>query len=367
MTALIVVGIFSSCDNSELPNPVGDVIKYYKGTQSPGDVWEWEINETTGKMTASWDYGTFDNTDDDISIEGDVEKLSSGYLKVTITNVTPASEEIPTNGTAWFYAMELPNMALVIKPEGAIKGDIIAMVAQGDATQMAGDYNYIITAPGNGVEFDPNTEESLGAVTMTPSVDGFDISGNAWSLDCYTGACSYESEIGGVPTAVVEENGNFKIYDTEDQSTVASGQYTEAGILMVDFGYGNGGVFALRQNDLTMDVFNGNQFNGIAYFPTRSGNDKTVPVALEIGENGMATGFAYSNIETNQFENESVVSIEFLGIDKGMVNGLIHHNDGTDTVLAGAVLSQGEKQILILSSTTSEEGNPPFVLIMTSK
>jgi hypothetical protein len=148
----------------------------YKGTQAPGDVWVWALDKEQGHMTASWDHGTFDDVTDDISIEGTFTTLPSGFLKVTITAAEPVSEEIPTDGTAWFYAMEVPGMAMVIKPEGSIKGDIIAMVPQGDCADIPGKYNYIISAPGDQSDFDPITQEAFGYFQAAESGADFDLS-----------------------------------------------------------------------------------------------------------------------------------------------------------------------------------------------
>ena len=152
---MLLAGLWmAGCSNNEessQPKPFVNpsVADVYKGTQSPGDVWTWNLDKEQKHMTASWDHGTFDNSADDVSIEGTFETLPSGFLKVTITKATPVTDEIKTDGTAWFYALEIPGMALVVKPEGSIKGDIIAMVSQGECADIPGTYNYIISAPGN--------------------------------------------------------------------------------------------------------------------------------------------------------------------------------------------------------------------------
>src|SRR5690606_12964156 len=154
---VLLAACSNSGENEVQPKPFVnlEVAEVYKGTQSPGDVWTWALDKEQGHMMATWDYGTFDDTSDDISIEGTFETLPSGFLKVTITKSVPESDEIPTDGSAWFYALEIPDMAMVIKPEGSIKGDIIAMVPQGDCASIPGTYNYIISAPGERSSYNP--------------------------------------------------------------------------------------------------------------------------------------------------------------------------------------------------------------------
>ncbi len=358
------IGFMLSCSDNSDPRPKADDIVYYKGTQSPGDVWEWSINRTNLTMTASWDAGTFDDINDDVSIEGEVEVFDSGFLKVTITAASGGTEVIPTDGTAFFYALEVPNTALIIKPEGSIKGDLISMVAQGDANNMAGDYNYVIIAPGNGANYNPTIEEAIGQVTIAPGVGGFDITGSAKSLDCYDGGnCTYSNSIGGVPTAIVEENGNFSIYE-ENGNTKAAGQFTDAGVLMVDFGYGNGGVFALEQNNIAKsDIFN-TVFNGIAYLP--AGDDKTLPVNVVFSGTGVGEGHPYTSIEENVINEVDGITMTVSSIENGLISGTVSHQSG-DTPFAGAILKEGDDYIMVISSTTNEVGNPPFILLLTTK
>jgi hypothetical protein len=278
----------------------------YKGTQSPGDVWTWALDKEQGHMVASWDHGTFDDVTDDISIEGTFETLPSGFLKVTITNAEPASEEIPTDGTAWFYALEIPGMTMVIKPEGSIKGDIIAMVPQGECADIPGTYNYIISAPGSGSSYSPITEEAFGYLEVKEQGSEFELSGYKWSLDCVNGgACTETGIINGIPMATCKGGGDVTI--TENGSTVASGQFTSGGTMMMDFGFGNGGAFALKANEnATKDVLMNNTYIGVAYMP-KNENDKTVPVKLSFIENDLGymvgTGNPFSNIERKSVRN----------------------------------------------------------------
>ncbi|KAA1245655.1 hypothetical protein [Aquimarina sp. RZ0] len=178
MLTLFLLAI--GCTNDDVfINPVED-ISTYRGTQSPGDVWQWQFNHTNNRMIAIWDVGTFDDTTDDIRIEVDFQILSSGFLKVNIDQVTPSSPEIPDDGTAFFYALEVDEMALMVKPEGSIKGDVIALVAVGDCSNTLNSYNYIVTAPGN-PSFDPITEEAFGSITINNGVIRFTTKNFAYS------------------------------------------------------------------------------------------------------------------------------------------------------------------------------------------
>jgi len=354
--------------DEETPFVNPEVAEVYTGTQSPGDVWTWSLDKEQGHMTANWDYGTFDDESDDITIEGTFETIPSGYLKVTITDTSPANEEIPTDGTAWFYALEIPNMAMIVKPEGSIKGDLIAMVAEGDCDAIEATYNYIISAPGNGEEFDPVTEEAFGYAEFTSNGNGFDISGYKFSLDCIDGACSDTGPIEDLPMATCDGGGALVISSNDE--TMAQGQFTNAGAMMMDFGYGNGGVFALKASEAaTKDAFLNNTYLGIAYIPSNN-DEKTVPVKADFFKNdldnmiGVATPF--TDIENNILDEEEGATILVDNVVNGRVYGTMNFNSGNSAQMAAALGVQGNDQILILSSYSPDEGNP-FILILAKQ
>lgn len=373
----MVAGLFvGSCstENENAPEPKPfvnpDVAEVYKGTQSPGDVWTWALDKEQGHMTASWDYGTFDDTSDDISIEGTFETLPSGFLKVTITKAEPASEEIPTDGTAWFYAMEIPGMAMVIKPEGSIKGDIIAMVPEGDCASIPGTYNYVISAPGERSTYDPITQEAFGYLEISEQGSELALSGYKFSLDCVDGGnCTDTGIINGIPMATCTGGGNVVI--TEEGNTVAEGQFTNAGAMMMDFGYGNGGVFALKAGAAaTKEALNDNTYFGIAYMP-KNNSGKTVPVKLSFFENELenmiGTGHPFTDIENDLLDNEEGVVVLVEDVVNGRVFGTMNFdNDVEVSKMAAALLVNGDDQILILTSYDEESLNP-FLLILAKQ
>jgi hypothetical protein len=369
---VLLAACSNSGENEVQPKPFVnlEVAEVYKGTQSPGDVWTWALDREQGHMTATWDYGTFDDTSDDISIEGTFETLPSGFLKVTITKSEPVSDEIPTDGTAWFYAMEIPGMAMVIKPEGSIKGDIIAMVPQGDCASIPGTYNYIISAPGERSTYNPITQEAFGYLEVAQQGSEFALSGYKFSLDCVDGGnCTDTGIINGIPMATCAGSGDVLI--TDGGETVAQGQFTNAGAMMMDFGYGNGGVFALKAGaNATKQALNNNTYFGIAYMP-KNNNDKTVPVKLSFFENELdnmiGTGHPFTDIENDLLDEEEGAVVIVDDVVNGRVFGTMNFNEDNETSqMAAALLINGNDHILILTSY-DEENQDPFILILAKK
>jgi len=364
-----------SDENDQDPQPATpfvdpEIAEVYKGTQSPGDVWTWALDKDQGHMTASWDYGTFDDASDDINIEGTFITLPSGFLKVTITKAEPATDEIPTDGSAWFYALEIPGMAMVIKPEGTIKGDIIAMVPQGDCADVPGTYNYVISAPGERSDYDPITQEAFGYLEVTNSGSDFALTGYKWSLDCVNGGnCTDTGIINGIPMATCKGGGDVVI--TDGGETIASGQFTGGGTMMMDFGYGNGGAFALKASEnATKSSLLNNDYLGIAYMP-KNQNDQTVPVKLSFFENELGymigTGNPFTNVETGVVNNDEGAVVIVENVVNGRVYGTMNFdNDQDASSMGAALLVNGDDQILILTSYGEEDLNP-FILILAKQ
>ncbi len=361
----VSVGI-ASCSNDD-GSPRTPNVKTYVGTQAPGDVWEWEMNYDDETLEMNWDYGTFDDQTDDINIKGDFVLLPSGYYKVTINDVTPATAEVPEDGTAFFYALEIPGTALIVKPEGSIKGDIIMMVAEGDCANVAGEYNYIITAPGDPEEFNSVTDESFGEVTFVKNGNTFTISGTKSSLDCLGDiSCTVSGEITDFPVATCIENGSISIMDVNGRTT-AQGQFTNGGVMMLDMGKGNGGVFGVKKSTITIADFSAKSFNGIAYFPTYDDGDQNLPISVEFESGtGVALGSKFTNIETGTIDNDEAVNLQIKNITNGLATGTIYHQDGHKD-FAAAVIENDGRIIMVLTSSNNDEGNPPFILVLTSK
>lgn len=369
-TLALLFGMIGCSDDDSTTMVEGDAnISVYKGTQSPGDVWDWTLNHDENTFTTVWDYGTFDDVTDDITIEGTYETLASGYLKCTINSVNPSHEEIPADGSAYFYAMQLPDVAMMVKPEGSIKGDLIATVAAGDCGDVVGEYNYILTAPGNGELYDPATEEAYGEVTIVDNGGGnFGISGNKYSLDCANeGACTINSAITGLPTAVCSENGTVVI-SSNDNETEVVGQFTSAGVMMLDRGQGNGGVLAFQKsasydfNDLV-----GAEMIGLAYLP-HNNDEKTVPIKFTFEDTGdaiLGDGHMITDIYTGSLDPEGV-TMRVDGITEGLLDGdLTFDSNGLGTNFVAAMLESNGSKMLIVSSHDPE--GSPFILVLVEK
>ncbi|KAA1245656.1 hypothetical protein [Aquimarina sp. RZ0] len=188
-------------------------------------------------------------------------------------------------------------------------------------------------------------------------------------MDCIEGSCSTSGIINGFPEIRCIDNAQIEI--EEAGTTIAKGQFTNSGVMMMDFGLGEGGIFALKKDTtISLNDLENNVCNGIVYQP-QSINDKTLPVKISFiknTENSIeGTGYLYTNVENDEINLTENISIVPDAITSGLITGRIIHGDTSETPFVAAFIVNNDKQILVLSSTTNESGNPPFMLVLTKK
>jgi hypothetical protein len=327
----------------------------YLGTQAPGDVWKWQIDPDAETVTMHWDMGTFDDLTDDLTITGTYTRLPSGYLKVENLDSTPDHAEVPEDGTAWFYAVEIPNVALIVKPEGSIKGEIIALAAEGDCTSALGTFNYLHTA--NVAGFDPVVEDAFGTATFSGTPDAITLEGTKHSLDCLVdGPCTVSGSIQAPPTATCE--GGHLILK-EGETTVAEGQITPAGVMALDFGFGNGGIFGFAQSDISLGQITGRSYIGVVFTESDS-----FPGRVDFTGGAIGTASAFTSLENDTVDAAEAMSIEILAVADGHVTGNFIHGDESTTPFAGAaIVTDGVTLLTLLGTTSAEDGSPIVALL----
>lgn len=214
----------------------GSGTRVYVGTQSPGDVWAWTIEN-----------GTFTAVNETLghTYSGTAQPLASGYLKLVVTGTTDPGV---TTGQA-AYAIELSGSTLLIKPAG--DGTAAPIVASAVGAEPAGPsiaFNWI-TIPKQG--WNPASDESYGTAEFTKG-----------STD-WTGAIEHYMSDGshsGSGSATFRFEDGRMIIDGGDD--VAA--WTPSGVLIVDNGPNEGGVIGVRQESTNIDLtdFLSKQFRG---------------------------------------------------------------------------------------------------------
>src|SRR5207245_2422554 len=117
----------------------------------------------------------------DQTIGGSLSLLPSGFSKGIITSATPANANFPTDGTAYFYLLEAPGVALIIKPQGSINGEVIALAARGSCSGVLTNYNWIQAGfSGNG--YDVTTTDAYGTATLSGTLAAVNVAGTKFNI-----------------------------------------------------------------------------------------------------------------------------------------------------------------------------------------
>jgi hypothetical protein len=195
----------------------------YLGTQAPGDVWSWQLNDTTFTAT---------NQTLGFHYSGDKSTLPTGFMKLKV-NVT--DDPGVTAGQS-AYALELPGTALLIKPVGAdTKPPIIASSLGTNPAGPQVSFNFVSVGKAN---FNASTDQAYGHTTL-------DVAGNQ-----YTGATHQWNISGG---ALADGSAHFTgnnglMTDLNGPGGVpATGAMTPSGVCAIDYGPNLGGVIGVKQ------------------------------------------------------------------------------------------------------------------------
>ena len=292
----------------------------YLGTQSPGDVWNWTI----GVSEFSAENETLGYT-----YSGDVEQLGNGFLKLTISSTTDTGA---SSGDV-AYALEYPEVALLVKPDGE-DSDVIVCAGQGALPTSDASYNYVNMPHDAWTESD----EVWGVAESTVNGTNFTFDLYKWLITNTTPAHSSE-ELGLAFT------GSAGRLDANTGDTTIA--ITPAGVFIGDNGPNSGGFVGVEApaSDMgTTTIFQeDHQFLGVLFKDgsTDPDEDDTEPIWASI-DSSAGNYLAGGSFDGSDFENatpgdESVRLTISSEIQPGVFSGQLTdygtngiYNGGTD-------------------------------------
>lgn len=333
--------LITSCKKSAAGSPTAATTIAYKGTSTPGDVYGWTLNTSAHTFSAVWDHGTTDPSDD-VTFSGPYTTLASGFLQMTISAVSPASSLFPTDGSAYFYALEVPGVVLFIDPEGSIASrHTITAVHAGETTGFAGNYNYAATSMPAGIN--PETSEAFGNISFTAAgPSSYTVGGNKYSFDYFpSGVATVNSPI-TIGTATVDASGTM-----HDPTGTVTLQATAAGALIVDGGEGNGGAFAGKQDSVAFADLAAKTFSCIGF--SNSGS-AAIRYKLTFGSPGNSASIAQiTDVTSGAVSPTTFFSMTFNNINKAAFWGSIV-SPGVVQYIYGFVIKYNGKYIITMES-----------------
>ena len=267
----------------------GDV---YLGTQSPGDVWTWTLNNDNSFSAVN---ETLSHT-----YSGTYATLSSGFLKLSVTATSDPGVIATPASPAIAYAFEVPGTALIVKPAGA-DSDVIVAAAQGTCPTADAVYNWTVMPSAT---WDSTQDEAYGVTTSALTGSDFSFSHDLFQLD-------------GTAIATVSDAGftcaEGMITKTGDPLIIGM---TPSGFLIGDNGPNAGGFMGMAAPvtnvDLSAAALAGKEFRGVLFRNGSTGNDTTLIWARPDSTAGdQLVGGAYVNDDVEGGVENTEVSVTF--------------------------------------------------------
>lgn len=290
----------------------------YLGTQAPGDVWSWQLED-----------GTFTATNQTLGFHysGTKSTLSTGFMKLTVTS---SDDPNVTAGNS-AYALELPGTALVIKPAGDdTKSPIIATSLGTNPPGPQVSFNFVAVG---GANYNPVNDQAYGHVT-------FDVAGNAYSGTSHRWAID-GTQLSDGPSNFTGNNGLMT-----DTNMGATGAMTPSGVCALDYGPNAGGVIGVKQPAANIDLADlaSRHFRGFLI-----NNGKTQCVDVTPNGDGTLHGMGYSlpgGVEDGTSDQGAGVTVSFTSQpNPGEVTVTIATSGGSES-MAAAINVVGGKYMM---------------------
>jgi len=307
-------GSGSSATGSTTTGTTGNVTSQYVGTQSPGDVWNMSISNTT-----------FSATDTSLSYNysGSVLLQASGIFKLTFNATNDPSLTVPAVG----FAFHVPGVGLVARFGDSTHTPLVAVVL-GVCPTADGSYNFVAVPR---KAWASTTDAAYGTATYTASsaqlaVDPFLISGIAQPVSTVDVTCSAGVGTAGTKTMVISPTGS----------------------IVVDFGLNLGGAVGMIAPSANIDLGTLTSFDyrGMIHRP----EDGTRVAWLRTnGNGGFRIGFytdANQSVEDGNAGHGATIT-NFAQPSPGLLTAtLTYQSDGTTVPVVISVNTVGGKFVL---------------------
>jgi len=282
-TILIVCSDSGVNDNSST--------RTYIGTQTPGDVWSWELTTSGGS-------GTFTAVNETLGYEysGTVSTLPNRFLELIVTSSTEPGFTAPAEA----YALEYPDTVLLVKPAGS-GSDVIACVALGTCPTEDATYNWVDLLE---EDWDVTTDEAYGVTTSSVSGSDFTFTHTKYDL--------YGTELGSPVTETGFSCSGGEITRAGDDLVIA---ITPSGVFVGDNGPGEGGIVGMQAPasniDLSDVLLSGREYRGITFEDGSSSSDPTKPIWARPDGSGNLIGGEYEDPFEDGIEKTDHATITF--------------------------------------------------------
>ncbi|MCB0326812.1 MAG: hypothetical protein KDD52_04250 [Bdellovibrionales bacterium] len=312
----------------------------------PGSFWTGSVNydDSTFEFEVAPDTGEAVT----LTVEGTVERLSTGFLLLTVTSASGA--DAPSAGDQ-AYAMDIPGFAFLVKPLDN-DGEVIPMVSMGNCPSADLALNWLIVQPRDGALADDSNQEWGGQFS-------FDQSAGTASVDSDFNLVDFSST-GNSPQSMPSvscSNGFMEINDGMDHVadmwlTSEGGAIVATRDTMLD--EKEQSILAIPQQDISISDLEG-FFYGLVI-----SDDNIQPVSVELNSQGEGSGQGYEDIETAELESGGGVSLDFSvnsSLGDGWISGTLSGEGQERNIACSAAADMGQLSQTILFCVGQDIGD----------
>lgn len=353
-----VAAVLAGCSGSGstpgtlTPAPTVPATRAYLGTQSPGDVWTWNLT-SSGTFTGANETRSF-------TYDGTTSDLASGFKKLTVAATSDSSVRVG----AVTYAFEVPGVGLIVRGMDAGGTPIVGSLVGERPTGTDLRYNWI-TMPKR--DWNPLRDNAYGTALISISGDAGNLTIDSFGMD-------------GTPLSTGERAAMTFSGGRMVLPGGGAGVATPAGVFIVDSGPDAGGLVGMRTAAANIDTADltraGREYRGMLFNnPIREpgvvyeGVERRGQLvgARSDGAGGLL-GFSYRDVENNveEADAEMNVSLRFTSQPSpGLFQGTLSPVSGDPAEAAQFVFAVNriDGKYVIFGFSGEREGNNNFLLI----
>jgi len=359
-TAGLTIGIACSKSSS---NTATDSTSSYAG---PGSHYTFSF---TGSNFTITKYASPASTTSDYVVTGTSTSYSTGFKLLTISTVSGSGG--PTVGST-AYAMEVPGVAMFIKPLVSTDTQVLVAVASGTCPSATFTANWIIVKKTGSTDMSGSTTDAYGTFNYAASTSTTGVG----SLPSKYTLANNGTNLLSSPQAFASatcSNGLMSV--SNGGGDTATMYLTTAGAALVNTASSASGdgsfIFGLPQASITTAALAGD-YAGIMYSENASTTDKIKPISITLNSSGAGTGTALSDVTTGTTSSGSA-TINLSGTanspQTGMITGTVTVSSTTTNIacIAHTSLSSAAKKVISCSGRDPGNSTKLFNFLLVSK
>lgn len=323
--------------------------------QGSGSEWDWSLNKD-GSFSAK-------ELTTNVSIYGTYERLESGFVKMTVE--AASGPEAPKQGDE-AYALEVPGVALLVKPVLSFEDEIITLVASGTCPDQDFTGNWIFTQYNPNINLNRNDHDAFGTFQWNND-ESYGILPSKYSLAGYTHLGANLSPMSGIC-----DKGVITIQDREDAVKMYLTAMGGALVKMEDSGEG---VLAMPAQKIESQKLFAGKYAGLLFNDSiTERTQKIVVLEAEINAEGSSvTVKSLSNLSPIEYDNKILGKSSIDEINSpsnGFIKVTITGQDGKTgkaACMAGINVKETGKNVVFCIGQAPGENSKAFNLLLVSK